>query len=914
MPRARAFTGQVALGGGHSLHDLELVVTELVTNAVLHGAPPITLHLWQEGDRHRVEVADTGDQMPVTTLAGSETMTGRGLGLVAGVAGRWGVEPRPGGGKVVWADLEAAPAGGNERPRPDSPEAETSPPPEPVEAAGRATHAGLAPSSATQAGAGGPLFIVHLGGIPTGLLVEAKAHIDSLVRELTLARAEGETGAPAGSPAATPAPALIDTVTTTFAEVRQEMKRQALAAAHRGEEQTQLVLHLPASAVGAAEAYRDALEEIDRYARAACLLNLETPPSHRVLRRWYLNSLIDQLEAQARGEPAPQTPSLVDALAGEVSALATFRDAWNRLQLLQKVTGELTGALSVEDAAATVAANAVEFLGALVVRVHLLDDDGVLRVVAAHGGVSDVLERYRQFSVEDDLPASEVVRTGEALILRNRAEIEARFPPLAGALQVERVLHVVPLRVGERPLGCLVLTFPAGIDIGEAEQVSFITALADALAQALQRAVAMQRAAEANERLAFLADASVALSTSLDYAATAEAIARLVVPRLADWCIVQVLESDRLKPIAVHHVDPAKVDWAMEMGRRYATAIDAPAGSGNVIRTGRSELHADVPAEVVERLATSPEHLAALREVGIRSGLVVPLRGRRGVFGAITLIYSESDRRFGPADVAYVEDVARRAALALETADTFEKQSVRLANVTSVAHAAQQAILAAPPPRVGPVVLAARYLSAAAEAQVGGDLYETVARPGAVRLLMGDVRGKGLSAVRLATVVLGEFRAAASDLDDLAEVAVQLDRRLRAYLDEEDFVTALLAEIDDSGGFSIASCGHPSPLVASAGGVAEFDVAHGVPLGLGAAPSVARGRLHPGDRILLYTDGIIEARDGEARFVDLREVAAPMGDAPFDAVLDRMLAALQDRTGPDLGDDLALVLAEYRPS
>src|SRR5436305_4202844 len=159
--------------------------------------------------------------------------------------------------------------------------------------------------------------------------------------------------------------------------------------------------------------------------------------------------------------------------------------------------------------------------------------------------------------------------------------------------------------------------------------------------------------------------------------------------------------------------------------------------------------------------------------------------------------------------MALAEDAARRAALALENARVFREQSGRLASVTRVAEAAQLAILAPPPARIGPVALAARYVSAAAEALVGGDLYEVVARPGAVRLLIGDVRGKGLTAVRAATVVLGEFRAAAADIDDLADAAIQIDRRLRPYLADEDFVTALLAEIRDDGTFFVASCAHP---------------------------------------------------------------------------------------------------------
>src|SRR6185437_8042908 len=182
-----------------------------------------------------------------------------------------------------------------------------------------------------------------------------------------------------------------------------------------------------------------------------------------------------------------------------------------------------------------------------------------------------------------------------------------------------------------------------------------------------------------------------------------------------------------------------------------------------------------------------------------------------------------------------------RAALAVETAHAFREQSGRLAEVTRVAEAAQHAILAAPPPQIGAVALAARYVSAAAEALIGGDLYEVVERSGAVRLLIGDVRGKGLAAVRTATVVLGEFRGAAADIDDISQVAQQIDRRLRPYLGEEDFVTALIAELAADGSYCAVSCGHPAPLVLSGEEVRKLSLRSDLPLGLGAAPAVTTG-------------------------------------------------------------------------
>jgi serine phosphatase RsbU (regulator of sigma subunit) len=168
--------------------------------------------------------------------------------------------------------------------------------------------------------------------------------------------------------------------------------------------------------------------------------------------------------------------------------------------------------------------------------------------------------------------------------------------------------------------------------------------------------------------------------------------------------------------------------------------------------------------------------------------------------------------------------------------------------------------------------------------------------------------------VRTATIVLGEFRASAADLDDLREVARQIDRRVRAYLGEEDFITALIAEIGDDGSFRIASCGHPPALLARGGRITPLDTVPTLPLGLGADPTVREGRLDVGDRLLLYTDGVLEARDADREFVDLMHLLRPLASGQLESVLDDILDHLHAQVGSDLGDDLALLVAEYQGS
>jgi serine phosphatase RsbU (regulator of sigma subunit)/anti-sigma regulatory factor (Ser/Thr protein kinase) len=891
VPQARKFVAAELEGVADGVvEDAKLVVTELVTNALLHGTAPLILRIRTSAAEVKVEVQDGSRVLPVVPRQNLEAMTGRGLGLVAALSESWGVEPVP-GGKVIWAVLNRDGSGRSaDQPAPeldidalldswpeDEPDAE-------------------------------PVYTVRLGAVPTSLLLAAKSHIDNVVREFELVKTEHEREGIAsnGVPAR-----LIESVTRSFASARTDIKRQAVEAASRGDAETDLVLRQPARAAEAGEEYLAALDEADRYARAARLLTLEAPPLHQLFRRWYVQALVDQIRAQASGVQVDDPPTLLQVLSEEVAELATLRASWERLQLLQKVTAELTGASSLEEISATVVDNAVEFLGALTGRVYLLGDDGKLRSLATRGGTGDWVTSYHEMDIDADLPGPQVVRSGTPMFLRNVAEIEERYPELAKVYDRDRSLHVTPLTIGDHRLGVFTLTFPGGGRLDEATQLSFVRSLADALAQALERSLALARAELAQERLSFLADASVALSGSIDYEETLAAVGDLLVPRLADWCVIQVVRDGKLETVGLKHFDPQRLSWALGLQDRYPTRMDAETGAPNVIRTGVSEIYPVIPEELVDASAQDEEHLALIQEVAMRSAVVVPLAGRERMFGAITLIYAESGRQYHPTDLQFVEDVARRAALALETAESFREQSGRLADVTKVAVAAQRAILAAPPSQVGPIALSARYVSAAAEALVGGDLYEIVSRPGVIRLLIGDVRGKGLSAVRTATVVLGEFRAAAADLDDLSAVARQIDRRLRPYLGDEDFVTALLAEIHDDGSFAVAACGHPPALTSSGGRITVIENTPTLPLGLGSDPVLSTGQLLAGDRILLYTDGLIEARGKDGAFLDLKDLTSQLTDGPLDEVLDGVLARLHDAVGPELGDDLALIVAEY---
>ena len=173
----------------------------------------------------------------------------------------------------------------------------------------------------------------------------------------------------------------------------------------------------------------------------------------------------------------------------------------------------------------------------------------------------------------------------------------------------------------------------------------------------------------AEETEHYLSRASDVLGSSLDYETTLDGLARMCVPKLADWCAVHVLDPDgTAKQLAVAHVDPAKIAWARELNARYPQRADAPTGVPNVVRTGQHELHSDISDEMLVAGAVDADHLRISRELGLKSALIVPLRSGDRTLGALTLVSAESGRRYTDADLPLATELARRAAVAVERA------------------------------------------------------------------------------------------------------------------------------------------------------------------------------------------------------------------------------------------------------
>ena len=302
---------------------------------------------------------------------------------------------------------------------------------------------------------------------------------------------------------------------------------------------------------------------------------------------------------------------------------------------------------------------------------------------------------------------------------------------------------------------------------------------------------------------------------------------------------------------------------------------------------------------VVASATVSPRRTAQVATLAVVAGIVA---------GAV------HDRLTTAPQILRVGGVLVGGAFCVLAAHWRERRESALQRVTRVAEVAQLAILRPIPSRVGPVAFASRYLSAAEQAFIGGDLYEVVPSSEGVRVVVGDVRGKGLEAVHLAALVLGSFREAATVEKALDDVAAAVDRAVSADIALEDFVTAVFVEFRPGGEITVVNCGHHPPLRVSGFG-AQYLAPERVSTPLGLTPNftVESHRLSRGDRLLLYTDGLVEARAADRSFFELApDTVDTLKRRSLDSALEGLVASLRRHAGRRLRDDLAPLRAQVR--
>jgi anti-sigma regulatory factor (Ser/Thr protein kinase)/HAMP domain-containing protein len=501
-----------------------------------------------------------------------------------------------------------------------------------------------------------------------------------------------------------------------------------------------------------------------------------------------------------------------------------------------------------------------------------------------------------------------VTRTRWAVVLtRPLAPLQVRLrdPVLEQVIGISAVmllalsLFVVISRWLIRPLDGLAKT-AASIARGDTPRIIRAGGPAEVAQLAEGMAVMAQAVDERERALQFINEASRQLASTLDYEATLRSVARLAVDRIADWCVVDVVDDDgRLRRLGVAHVDPAKVAMASELEQRYPTDPNAPRGIYQVLRTGQAELFEDISDEMLGRVARDPEHLRILRELGLRSAMIVPLTVRGRTVGVITFVTAESGRRYTARDLEVAEALARRTAVAIDNARMYARER-------GIAETLQRSLLPERLPEIPGVRTAARYLPGAAEA-IGGDWYDLFVLPGGrVGLVMGDVAGRGVPVASLMGQLRNSLRAYAVDGYPPAEVVA----RLNDLIEPGNMATLVYLVLDPvTWTVTYSNAGHLPPLVASPDGAVQFLEGGALPLGNTLATLRHEGttQLAPGSTIVLYTDGLVEERGVpiDAGLTRLQQTVSGTGDEDLEIMLERILSTVPGQ--PALNDDVALL-------
>ncbi|MEA2157467.1 MAG: hypothetical protein QOE11_3607 [Solirubrobacteraceae bacterium] len=414
-------------------------------------------------------------------------------------------------------------------------------------------------------------------------------------------------------------------------------------------------------------------------------------------------------------------------------------------------------------------------------------------------------------------------------------------------------------------------------------------------------------------RSRLLSEASRVLGSSMDYAQTLRNVAWAAVPQIADWCAVDLVDADgEREQVVAAHRDPGKLALAERLRSYEPEQLDPDQGLGLALRTGDAQLYPEITDEMLVPAARDDEHLRLLREVGLRSALVVPLRTATRIFGAMTLVNAESGRRFGPDDLRFAEQLADRAAVAVENARLYGARSRTAATL-------QRSLLPDSVPQIPGWEIAALYRPAGAdpELEVGGDFYDFVETPGGWLVVIGDVTGKGIEAATLTSLLRHGARFIGQSDARPAAILRRLDSALkqRSVL---SLCTALCIRLaHDRPVFS--SAGHPMPLLVGPGGSVREVGEPGRLLGL-ANPydwTDQTMAIEPEETLVLYTDGVTDTRGAHQRFGDerLRDLLGRCGDrsspAELLALLDSELASFQ--VGAQADDTAVLALRPRRP-
>ncbi|GAA4749452.1 hypothetical protein GCM10023199_30850 [Actinomycetospora chibensis] len=597
-------------------------------------------------------------------------------------------------------------------------------------------------------------------------------------------------------------------------------------------------------------------------------------------------------------------------------------------QLSRAATPAEIGRLTTTTAAALIGADSC-------IAYRRPEGSDVMEALHHHGWPGDTHRLFARVPLQRGRPMSDAVLGRAPVWLEDAGQWHARYPEMAplGVSEGHQATACLPLLVEDRDLGAVVFSFyqPRSFDTSERE---FLMAAAALCAQALDRARLYTAELEARgaaererDRMAFLAQASRLMEAPLSVEERLRQLGDLVVKGIADWSAVHLVRGTRVERVTVAHLDPAKIAFIEELERRYPPDPEAPGGAIEVARSGVPVVMEDVPDELLVASARDETHLELIRAIGLRSAIVVPLLVRGRSLGALTLVHAESGERFTEADLTFVGQLAATAAVAIDNAALYEQQR-------TVARTLQTALLPSALPDVPGVECAGRYRPPDPEltdVYVGGDLYDIHEDPerGRWALTVADVCGKGPQAAALTSLirhtVQAEVRHGFGPADVVRRVNAAMLRQGGSRARFATMVHGALTVDPDGVTITLVNGGHPPGIVLrhappesdSGGADVEWLDVPGTLVGVYPDPELVEAdvRLAPGDALLLYTDGVTEARGPEGFFGPdrLASLVASFADTSADTVADGVLDAIAGFQDGKLRDDVALLVIRAAP-
>ena len=401
-----------------------------------------------------------------------------------------------------------------------------------------------------------------------------------------------------------------------------------------------------------------------------------------------------------------------------------------------------------------------------------------------------------------------------------------------------------------------------------------------------------------------LAETARAAAQAADLDTTLQAIAAAAVPGLADWAGVDLLDPrGRIVTVAIAHRDPEKVRLGWQLRSRWPTPPDAPDGIGEVIRTGEPQLLGAIDDAMLAAAAQDAEHLATLRAIGLTSTMIVPIRSGHRLLGALSFVSSTS-RRFDERDLHLAADLGRQAGIFINNAQLHDEQA-------HIATTLQAGLLPQSLPDIVGWEVQVAYRAAGAANDVGGDFYDIVRFAGGWAAIIGDVVGKGAEAAVLTSLARHTLAAIIESTGDPVQALRVLNQRLRDRdTDYNNLCTIGIVLVTSHGRVTVISAGHPLPVLRHAHGtsmVGRISPMLGVLDDLEVHTTDVE--LATGDRLVLYTDGVLDAVGDEDRFGEQRMLAAleALGPDQGVEVAAHLLEAVDAFAAAEQSDDIAII-------